>query len=397
MNGGYNIIMASIHTRKSSASFQLSTFVGSRRVAKSLHTTDAALAARIGDQFAKIEAALSADQKARQATLLGLVEDLFLAADTPIPWASTNSSALASVAFGLYLTRKDSKVTPSAHKFMTSTLESFAAFASSPMIDQITPLMIQKWYDDLLTKIAPATANNRLGCLRSALSWAVNMGYLEKNPAAAIDLEDAGESKRAPMHDDEFAKLTDYLSANGESEWLTAVMIARFSGLRMGDIMSLKGTDFIFRESVAWLECITSKTNRSVIIPLVDQLYQHMSALALDDNPVCGKLSGRKVASLSATFAALLTSAGIDTKATTLPNGRIQRLVGFHSIRHAFLSWLASKNVPEDLRCLLGGHNASAHRGYVHQSPDDLASRLEQCGISLGRASAVAESAEGAA
>ena len=65
----------------------------------------------------------------------------------------------------------------------------------------------------------------------------------------------------------------------------------------------------------------------------------------------------------------------------TLANGRTQRLIGFHSLRHSFVSWLATAGVPEDLRCLLAGHTKRAHRGYVHHTAATLAKRLAEFSI----------------
>lgn len=374
--------MASTHTRKDSSALQISAFIGGKRKTKSLHTDDPKLAAKIGERFALIEQALSADVRARQATLLGLVEELFVAADVPIPWDTSSTAIPLRVVLDGYVARREGKITPGAFSMLKGTLEHFAAFAGNPMVDQITPVIVQSWYDSLLKTISVGTANNRLTCVRSAFKHALNMGIIKANPTAAIEPEQADDSARQPMSDADFHTLLKFLAVRGELEWRTAVMIARYTGLRMGDIMELRGSNFRFTTDAEWLECMTSKCDKPVVIPLLGPLANYMRGVHLEiDTPVCGKLSGRPIASLSATFSALLTSAGIDTQTRELPNGRSQSLIGFHSLRHAFMSWLAAQNVPEDLRCLLGGHNAKSHRGYVHQSPFDLAKRLAEFGV----------------
>jgi integrase len=374
--------MASTHTRSGTSVQQISVVIGSKRVARSLHTDDSKLAAKIGEKFDLIERALAADVKARQATLLGLVEELFIAAKVPIPWDTSSTAIPLRVVLDGYVARREGKITPGALSMLKSTLEHFAAFTGNPMVDQITPVIVQSWYDSLLKAISVGTANNRLTCVRSAFKHALNMGIIKTNPTAAIEPEQADDSARQPMSESDFKCLIRNLSLWGKYEWRTAVVIARYTGLRLGDIMKLTGSSFHFADDLSWLECTTSKCDKPVVIPLLGPLDDYMKSVVLEaDMPVCGKLSGRPIASLSATFAELLTSAGIDTQTRQLPNGRSQSLIGFHSLRHAFMSWLAAQNVPEDLRCLLGGHNAKSHRGYVHQSPADLKRRLAEFGI----------------
>jgi integrase len=377
--------MASTHTRKDSSALQISAFIGGKRKAKSLHTDDPALAAKIGEKYNLIVSALSPEKRARQATLLGLVEELFIAADVPIPWDTSTASIPVSAVFDGYLARREKKISPGTFKMVSGTLEHFAEFTENPMVTAVTPLMIQGWYDALLTNVSAATANNRLTCVKSAFAYAHNMGLVASNPTSTVEAEEADDSSRLPLSDGDFKTLVSHLEVKGEREWTTAVMIARYTGLRMGDIMRLTGSNFHFPNDPfdrEWLECMTSKGDKLVVIPLLGPLASYMRGLHLEaDAPVCGELSTRRVASLSATFAALLVSAGIDTKERKLPNDRSQRLIGFHSLRHAFMSWLAAQNVPEDLRCLLGGHNARSHRGYVHQSASDLSKRLAEFGV----------------
>jgi integrase len=62
---------------------------------------------------------------------------------------------------------------------------------------------------------------------------------------------------------------------------------------------------------------------------------------------------------------------------TTLPNGRSQRGITFHSLRHRFVSWLSEIGVPKDIRMLMAGHSSdSAHDGYDHTTIADVLPRL---------------------
>lgn len=374
--------MASIHTRVNSTSQQISVVIGDRRVAKSLHTTDAALASRIGAAFDAIESALARDKKARQATLLGLVEELLIAADVPIPWDQSGRSMPVLTVFESYLDRRRGKVTPAALRVIESTLTGFAAFVSNKDIKGITTAHIKNWLSGLMDSLSTATASNRLIALRAAFAHSIAIGLLTTNPAMDVEVWPFDKTSRLPISDEDFSKLTAYLESQNEDDWLIACMIARYTGLRLGDVMSLTAENIGRDGDTLFIECLTSKSKKHVVVPAFGELHDLLSRTTFEPKAkLCGKLSERTVQSLSATFTAILESAGIDTMERTLGNGRTQRLIGFHSLRHSFVSWLATAGVPEDLRCLLAGHTKRAHRGYVHQTAADLAKRLAEFGV----------------
>lgn len=369
--------MASIHTRVNSTSQQISVVIGDRRVAKSLHTTDAALASRIGAAFDAIESALARDKKARQATLLGLVEELLIAADVPIPWDQSGRSMPVLTVFESYLDRRRGKVTPAALRVIESTLTGFAAFVSNKDIKDITAAHVEGWLSGLMDSLSAATASNRLIALRAAFAHSIAIGLLTANPAMDVEVSPSDETSRLPISDGDFSKLTTYLENQNEDSWLIACMIARYTGLRLGDVMSLAAENIGHDGDALYIDCITSKAKKYVIVPAFGGLREFLSSITFEPKAkLCGKLSERTVQSLSATFTAILESAGIDTMERRLGNGRTQRLIGFHSLRHSFVSWLATAGVPEDLRCLLAGHTKRAHRGYVHQTASMLAQRM---------------------
>ncbi len=376
--------MASTYPRKGSDSLQISVKIGESRKAKSLHTQDLSLATAVADRFTALEKALAPEVKARQATLLGLVEEMFIAAQVPIPWETEASKVKLSQAFAAYLDYRKPKITPEAFNLLSNTLGNFIQVIGDKPIEEITPMLAQRWYDELLKGVAAGTANNRLTCLRAAFEFAVAMRWIGSSPAASISTETSDEVSRLPFSDSDFTKLTTYLKEHDQKDWLTAVMVARYSGLRMGDIMGLDSSNFyIMNDHLAFMIAQTSKAGKDVTIPLLGGLNAYIRGFDFKEGErICGALAGRSIPSLSASFVNLLTKAGIDTQERILEtNGRTQRLIGFHSLRHAFATWLAESGVPEDLRCLLAGHEAKSHRGYVHQSAAALAERLMEFGV----------------
>jgi integrase len=88
--------------------------------------------------------------------------------------------------------------------------------------------------------------------------------------------------------------------------------------------------------------------------------------------PVFPSLYGKKSGShggLSNAFNRLMDLAGIRVPLGTEKRGKGGRFkaLGFHSLRHSFISRLANAEVPADVRKQLVGHSSDdIHRRYVH-------------------------------
>jgi integrase len=106
-------------------------------------------------------------------------------------------------------------------------------------------------------------------------------------------------------------------------------------------------------------------------------VISYLEPLPVNDDPnaplfpsLYGKESG-SYGGLSNAFARLMEKAGIRPPMGVAKNGKGRqfRALGYHSLRHSFISRLANAQVPADVRKEIVGHSSDdIHRRYTHLS-----------------------------
>lgn len=159
------------------------------------------------------------------------------------------------------------------------------------------------------------------------------------------------------------------------SDWYLASLIARWTGLRYGDVATLEWSDINWEKSV--IDTIPNKTRKHkvrVIIPLAQPLKTELEALrSQSDVDLDGFILPRHGAAyptqIDPSYKAVLQLAGIDTTRHT-----------FHSWRHTFRTRLADAGVSDDIARRLGGWtNLRMAAHYDH------AERLAELRDAIGR------------
>ncbi len=200
--------------------------------------------------------------------------------------------------------------------------------------------------------------------LRAAFNAAIRAGHIEANPAGAVHLPDAIAEERAPFTSGEIESL---LAEAKSSDWETAIMLAAFAGLRLGDAANLTWEAVDLGAGViTFVPEKTSRKGRQLKMPMSDRLASYLEALAGKKRAqkapfLCPSLAGREIggrAGLSAEFIALMGRANVGAESVKPRDGRTRKFSRktFHSLRHAFVSRLANAGVAEDVRASLAGH-----------------------------------------
>ena len=98
--------------------------------------------------------------------------------------------------------------------------------------------MIQRVYNSLINKkgLSPKTVKNAHGCLHKALSVAVKIGYIAKNPSEACILPKINQAEIQPFDTPEINKLLETVKGH-EHEAL--IKTALFTGMRSGELCGL--------------------------------------------------------------------------------------------------------------------------------------------------------------
>lgn len=118
-------------------------------------------------------------------------------------------------------------------------------------VKDITPLHVQKFTNKLATKLKATTIHGIIACLSKTFKFAIQWGYLEKNPCLYLEKPSQYTSNDELMSLDNIEKLVDYY-INKETNLLhrAAFCLAIGCGLRNAEIRALTTNDIDFENKI---------------------------------------------------------------------------------------------------------------------------------------------------
>ena len=251
---------------------------------------------------------------------------------------------------------------------------------ASKNLTSLTAADVQRFLDARVAEgRAPMTVSLEVRIIRGALNVASRQGLIPTNPAEAVELPDAKGMERNPFTATEVAMLVD----TAQKEWRTLIMLAYFTGARLGDCcrMQWEGVDL----AAGTLTFTQTKTGAKVTAPLHPALLAELNTLAGSDKPQIFILPGMAALKsggrhgLSEGFKRIMRKAGLDLQTVKGGGKRMFSRRTFHALRHTFTSALANQNVSAEMRMKLTGHTTTAmHQKYTHHEMDNLRAAIEK-------------------
>jgi integrase len=174
-------------------------------------------------------------------------------------------------------------------------------------------------------------------------------------------------------------KILDLLSV-ADQEWRGMILFGFHAGLRLTDSAYLTWSNIdLVNQTVTFRPRKTASrkrgADRETTIALHRDITLYLESLPVSDNPhqplfptLYGKLSG-SYNGLSNIFGRLMGKADISIPLGVEKEGKGHRFraLGFHSLRHSFISRLANSEVNADIRKQIVGHSSDeTHRRYMH-------------------------------
>lgn len=250
-------------------------------------------------------------------------------------------------------------------------------------LESVTPQHVREWRDSLQDAgRAGKTVLSYVKDLGAVYRAAIREGLVAFNPCstAISDVETSDSIDRKPFSGQEVAAL---LKAAPTEEWRGLILVAAFTGLRLGDAARLSWASVdLEAKRITLVPSKTKKKKREVRIPIQSDLLTFFEAVTVDDDapdapvfPVLAKTPVNTTTGLSATFVKIMAAAGVDRgkpsrvleEGQTAGKGRITYERGFHSLRHTFTTWLRTAGVSEEDRMALTGHSTrESHQIYSH-------------------------------
>lgn len=133
-------------------------------------------------------------------------------------------------------------------------------------------------------RVSPATINNEMHILSSFFSWCIRNGLYNKlNPCYHQRLS-CNNERRIRLTPDEILEIIEKSKNYGGLH--TVVMLALFSGMRMGEIDSIEWKDVDLPNRRIEVRAENSKNNKHRSIPIPDPLFEHLVTLRRNANRV---------------------------------------------------------------------------------------------------------------
>jgi len=233
---------------------------------------------------------------------------------------------------------------------------------------------------------AQTTANLALKTLRILFNDARREGLISVNPAEGVKIFDVEKEARDVFTHDQLRAIVSAASP----EWKTAILLAYNGGLRLGDAVGLAWENISFeRHEIRFFPQKAAGARRhpdwkkhlpgQLEIPMMPELEAHLFSLPSSDDlnaALCPTLSTKSTGGnhgLSSMFQRVMEKAGVHSDRGVEKSGKGRRFktLGFHSLRHTFVSELANADVPPEVRRQISGHSdEKIHERYTHLDLD---------------------------
>jgi integrase len=249
-------------------------------------------------------------------------------------------------------------------------------------LHEISPKMAEDYVSNLWAAgITPSTYNAHMSFLKSCFGILKTAAGLTMNPWIDIPRMQKSPESRRGLTTGEMRTVCS--KATGSLRYMIALGI--YTGLRLGDVTTLKWEEVDLESKI--IERVplkTRRTNKSVrfpIHPVLAAMLEELQEKAADPYlfPDEAKAYALDRSAISKKVNKFFKDCGIATTeaSTDVHRKRSIARVGFHSLRHSFVSLCAANNVPQVAIMEMVGHGSPAMtRLYSHAGDAEKAKAI---------------------
>ena len=238
----------------------------------------------------------------------------------------------------------------------------------------VTQEIAEEFLTGLAKRATAGTYNKRIVLFRSIWKHLEKAARLTENPWLAISKQVVVNHTRRELTVEELGKIVTSLT--GEMRLLFAFGI--YTGLRLGDCALLEwGSVDLVRNLIVLAPHKTMKhhNGKTVFIPLHQTLAGLLETIPADKRngyvlPSTAETYKRDASAVSKQIQKVFEANGVKTQSDEKSaGGKAQIDVGFHSLRHTFVSLSANAGVPlAHVQSIVGHANPAMTRHYFHES-----------------------------
>jgi len=221
------------------------------------------------------------------------------------------------------------------------------------LVDDITPSLVEKYQAERVREVKPATVNRYLATLKRMFNLAVREGYMDRNPVWKVEMYKEKPRDRVISHD-EFHTLISYMPKHTAD----ITTVAYYSGMRLGEILSLRWNQVNLAERLVYLEETKNDEPRKVY--LNDELMEIFRSHRFQHKEYVFTYEGKPITTLKRSFKRACREAGIQD-------------FRFHDLRRCFRTNLRKAGVEQTVSMRMLGHRSiQAHEIYNAFDREDL-------------------------
>lgn len=232
------------------------------------------------------------------------------------------------------------------------SLRHLVDFFGEKNLDEITPKDVERYKAERSTLVKKATVNRELACFKHLYTIAIQWGYARESPGKKVKLFKENNQRTRFLQSYEL----DRLYAVCFPGIRPIVKFAANTGMRFGEIMSLKWADVDLRNNIIMVK--NTKNNQPREIPLNPDSLDAINSVPrhINEPYVFCNQDGSKRSSIRTSFENAVRKAGLED-------------VVFHTLRHSFASNLVMAGVDiATVKELMGHKDIQMTMRYSHLS-----------------------------
>lgn len=239
------------------------------------------------------------------------------------------------------------------------------------------PLAVQYMTHVWKRGVTERTYNGNLVFLRGTFNLLKTEAGLASNPWDGIDKQELKTVSKKMLTTEQL----ESVCATATGEIKTLILIGIYTGLRLGDVSTLKWSEVsLDTGNIERMPSKTKKQGKTITIPIhaiLRKVLHDIQRRSLGNSeyvlPELANQYKKHSHYVSQQVQKVFKDAGIETTSKR-DDGRGRRLsclYGFHSFRHSFVSLCHASNVPQIAVMELVGHNSEqVHKIYQHASDE---------------------------
>lgn len=261
------------------------------------------------------------------------------------------------------------------HRLKTQTcfrtaFREFIRITGDKQLKKISIKDIESFLSQKKLEASGHTARFYYVTLRSAFERARLWNYLEVNPFNKV------EKPKTPELIPLFFTKRDFnllLTTIVENELRELVIIAAYTGLRLGELLALEWSDVDFKKRLLQVrnkQTFKTKSGKNRVLPMAEVVYytliKRFGSLTSEHSLIFQNSGKRWNADyISKQFKKYVRASGLNER------------LHFHSLRHTFCSWLAESGISLYAISKLAGHSSvQTTETYAHLQSDSMHSLI---------------------